>query len=243
MTAAPRFVAACVQMRTGRDPSRNRDDAVAMAREAADGGAHFVQTPEMTGLLERDRASFRDKITTQEDDPVLAALRDVRAIEERFRTGAGFGWHEHDHNLFEGTERFFRPGYVANLVPTWLPALDGVVAKLERGAQVVDVGCGHGASTILMAQAYPASVFLGVDYHEASITVALAGCGVPDYRRASTRITTRLPTPEEADLLQQSRARPVLVGEAVNIDAAGQPIDYTIARYAGGRVQIVVEGG
>jgi predicted amidohydrolase len=77
VTAAPRFVAACVQMRTGRDPSRNRDDAVAMAREAADGGAHFVQTPEMTGLLERDRASFRDKITTQEDDPVLAALRDV----------------------------------------------------------------------------------------------------------------------------------------------------------------------
>ena len=77
MTAAPRFVAACVQMRTGRDPSRNRDDAVAMVREAADRGAHFVQTPEMTGLLERDRASFRDKITTQEDDPVLAALRDV----------------------------------------------------------------------------------------------------------------------------------------------------------------------
>jgi deaminated glutathione amidase len=77
VTAAPRFVAACVQMRTGRDPSRNRDDAVAMAREAADRGAHFVQTPEMTGLLERDRASFRDKLTTQEDDPVLAALRDV----------------------------------------------------------------------------------------------------------------------------------------------------------------------
>jgi predicted amidohydrolase len=77
VTAAPRFVAACVQMRTRRDPSRNRDDAVAMAREAADRGAHFVQTPEMTGLLERDRASFRDKLTTQEDDPVLAALRDV----------------------------------------------------------------------------------------------------------------------------------------------------------------------
>ena len=74
---APKFVAACVQMRTGRDPSRNRDDAVAMVREAADRGAHFVQTPEMTGLLERDRASFREKIATQEDDPVLAGLRDV----------------------------------------------------------------------------------------------------------------------------------------------------------------------
>jgi SAM-dependent methyltransferase len=102
----------------------------------------------------------------------LGVLHDVPALEERFRTGAGFGWHEHDHNLFEGTERFFRPGYVANLVSTWLPALDGVVAKLERGAHVVDVGCGHGASTILMAEAYPASTFLGVDYHEASITVA-----------------------------------------------------------------------
>jgi predicted amidohydrolase len=76
MTAS-RFVAACVQMRTGRDPLRNRDDAVAMVREAADGGAHFVQTPEMTGLLERDRASFREKIAAQEADPVLAGLRDV----------------------------------------------------------------------------------------------------------------------------------------------------------------------
>jgi predicted amidohydrolase len=75
--SAPRFVAACVQMRTGSDPLRNRDDAVAMVREAADGGAHFVQTPEMTGLLERDRASFREKIATQEADPVLAGLRDV----------------------------------------------------------------------------------------------------------------------------------------------------------------------
>jgi predicted amidohydrolase len=77
MTTAPAFVAACVQMRTGRDPSRNRDDAVAMVREAADQGAHFVQTPEMTGLLERDRASFREKVTTQDDDPTLAGLRDV----------------------------------------------------------------------------------------------------------------------------------------------------------------------
>jgi predicted amidohydrolase len=77
MTTAPAFVAACVQMRTGRDPSRNRDDAVAMVREAADQGAHFVQTPEMTGLLERDRASFREKIATPDDDPTLAGLRDV----------------------------------------------------------------------------------------------------------------------------------------------------------------------
>jgi SAM-dependent methyltransferase len=102
----------------------------------------------------------------------LGVLRDVPALEERFRSGAGFGWHEHDPDLFEGTERFFRPGYIANLVSAWLPALDGVVARLERGATVLDVGCGLGASTILMAEAYPASTFRGLDYHEASITAA-----------------------------------------------------------------------
>lgn len=102
----------------------------------------------------------------------LGVLRDVAEIEERFRTGAGFGWHEHDDDLFSGTERFFRPGYVANLVSSWLPALDGVVDRLVAGADVVDVGCGHGASTILMAEAYPRSRFLGLDYHEASITTA-----------------------------------------------------------------------
>jgi SAM-dependent methyltransferase len=102
----------------------------------------------------------------------LGTLRDAPAIEERFRTGAGFGWHEHDAGVFEGTERFFRPGYVANLVPVWLPALDGVVDRLAAGAAVADVGCGHGASTILMAAAFPASAFLGTDYHEGSVRVA-----------------------------------------------------------------------
>jgi SAM-dependent methyltransferase len=113
----------------------------------------------------------------------IGILHDVPAIEERFRSGAGFGWHEHDPDLFEGTERFFRPGYVANLVGSWLPALDGVVPKLERGGHVIDVGCGHGAATILMAQAFPASTFLGVDYHEASIAVArrrASAAGVAD---------------------------------------------------------------
>jgi 2-polyprenyl-3-methyl-5-hydroxy-6-metoxy-1,4-benzoquinol methylase len=96
----------------------------------------------------------------------------VPAIQERFRSGAGFGWHEHDADLFNGTERFFRPGYTANLVDNWLPALDGVVAKLSAGATVADVGCGHGASTVLMAQAFENSTFLGTDYHEGSIRVA-----------------------------------------------------------------------
>jgi SAM-dependent methyltransferase len=103
---------------------------------------------------------------------IAAIVKDEPHITERFRSGEGFGWHEHDHDLFEGTERFFRPGYLANLVASWLPSLDGVVEKLEAGARVADVGCGHGASTILMAQAYPRSTFVGTDYHEGSIEAA-----------------------------------------------------------------------
>ncbi|MFT3881694.1 MAG: class I SAM-dependent methyltransferase [Gemmatales bacterium] len=102
-------------------------------------------------------------------DVVLAMFHDVPKLEEAFRTGKGVGWHEHHQCLFKGTERFFRPGYVANLVSSWLPALTGVVEKLNSGAKVADVGCGHGASTILMAQAFPKSQFVGFDYHPASI--------------------------------------------------------------------------
>ncbi len=101
-----------------------------------------------------------------------SALRAVPQITEKFRTGEGFGWHEHDHGLFRGTELFFRPGYAANLVSAWIPSLEGVEAKLKEGAKVADVGCGLGASTILMAQAYPNSTFVGYDYHEGSIEMA-----------------------------------------------------------------------
>ncbi len=97
---------------------------------------------------------------------------DEPAIAERFRTGKGFGWHEHDARLFEGCERFFRPGYNANLVTSWIPALQGVEQKLRKGAKVADVGCGLGASTIIMAQAYPNSLFHGFDYHAKSIGIA-----------------------------------------------------------------------
>ena len=103
-----------------------------------------------------------------------AVVKDEPHIAERFRSGEGFGWHEHHDDLFAGTERFFRPGYLANLVSAWLPALDGVVGKLERGARVADIGCGHGASTILMAEAFPASEFVGSDYHEGSVEAARA---------------------------------------------------------------------
>jgi SAM-dependent methyltransferase len=102
----------------------------------------------------------------------LGSVLDSPRITDAARTGAGVGWHEHNHDVHEGCERFFRPGYNANLVDAWLPALDGVVAKLQRGARVADVGCGHGASTILMAGAFPNSTFVGSDYHDRSIQTA-----------------------------------------------------------------------
>src|SRR5215468_354166 len=94
---------------------------------------------------------------------------DENQIVETFRSGEGLGWHAHNHRLFCGTESFFRTGYRAHLVSEWLPALDGVVERLKRGARVADIGCGHGASTIVMAQAFPKSSFIGLDYHDASI--------------------------------------------------------------------------
>jgi len=105
-------------------------------------------------------------------DIAASVIKDRDKIIEAFRTGEGLGWHEHHHELFSGTERFFRPGYKANLVDAWLPALDGVEEKLRAGARVADVGCGHGASTILMAEAYPNSEFVGFDYHQESVGAA-----------------------------------------------------------------------
>jgi SAM-dependent methyltransferase len=113
----------------------------------------------------------------------LGSVADSPRITDAVKTGEGMGWHDHGHDVFEGCERFFRPSYNASLVSAWLPALDGVVAKLQSGATVADVGCGHGASTILMAQAFPASTFVGSDYHEGSIVTArrkAAEAGVSD---------------------------------------------------------------
>jgi SAM-dependent methyltransferase len=114
---------------------------------------------------------------------VAACVKDEPKITDAFRSGKGVGWHEHDHGLFAGTERFFRPNYRAHLISEWIPALEGTEAKLKAGAKVADVGCGLGTSTILMAQAYPKSTFVGFDYHDGSIKMAreaAAKAGVED---------------------------------------------------------------
>ena len=145
------------------------------------------------GYVEYDRVSGAFWITPEQamvfadpDSPVCllgafeiayAGAVDMPKIAEAFRTGRGVGWHDHHHCLFSGTERFFRPGYNANLVENWLPALDGVMAKLERGAKVADVGCGHGVTTVLMAKAFPRSSFVGFDIHDASIAWAREAAG------------------------------------------------------------------
>jgi len=128
----------------------------------------------------------------QEDSPVFlpGAFQILQAmwqaeprIQERFRDGGGLPWTEQDRSLFEGTERFFRPGYLANLPSSWIPSLQGVEAKLREGATVADVGCGHGASTIIMAKAWPRSRFAGFDFHRESIETArrrAAAAGVAD---------------------------------------------------------------
>jgi 2-polyprenyl-3-methyl-5-hydroxy-6-metoxy-1,4-benzoquinol methylase len=100
---------------------------------------------------------------------ISSVIRDEPTLRDAFKTGKGVGWHQHCSDLFEGTERFFRPGYAAHLVSEWIPSLEGVKSRLEKGGKVADVGCGHGASTLLMAKAFPKSEFIGFDYHEPSI--------------------------------------------------------------------------
>ncbi|WCB96470.1 hypothetical protein DSM104299_05229 [Baekduia alba] len=127
---------------------------------------------------------------------MTAAVRDEPQITESFRHGAGVGWHEHSAGVFHGCERFFRPGYQHNLVQAWIPALEGVEAKLRAGARVADVGCGHGASTLIMAHAFPESELVGFDYHDGSIAAAnerARAAGVDDRVRFEVVSSTEYP--------------------------------------------------
>ena len=146
---------------------------------AAQAAAEYISYDAATGKF--SLSPEQAMVFADEDSPVFmaggfellaAVFKDEPKVMKAFQSGLGLGWHEHDVCLFRATERFFRPGYNANLVSNWIPALDGVEAKLKAGAKVADVGCGHGASTVLMAQAYPDSRFTGFDYHGPSIARA-----------------------------------------------------------------------
>ena len=133
-----------------------------------DSGCYTLPPEQAIALTDPDSPAYLPGVV----QIAVGSVLDSPRITEAARTGAGFGWHEHVPDVHEGCERFFRPGYHANLIAGWLPALDAVVRKLERGAAVADVGCGHGASTILMARAFPNSTFVGSDYHGGSIETA-----------------------------------------------------------------------
>lgn len=136
-------------------------------------------------------------------DTVCSMWMDEPKVIDAFRTGRGIGWHEHHHSLFCGCEAFYKTGYQANLATAWIPALEGVEAKLKAGAKVADVGCGHGASTIIMAQAYPNSTFVGFDYHPESIETARQranAAGVGDRVRFEVATATGFPG-ENYDLI------------------------------------------
>lgn len=154
--------------------------------QAAGGYVTYDATSRTFSLTEEQRFALADPAGMQIAAAFhlpIAVTRNIDQISDAIRSDAGFGWHQHDPELFEGTERFFRPGYLMNLVPSWIPALDGVEAKLQAGARVADVGCGHGASTILLGQSFPNSTVTGFDYHAPSIEwardqAAAAGAGV-----------------------------------------------------------------
>lgn len=165
---------------TSADVAREADVDERYAREwlalqAAGGYVTYDPESERFSLTEEQAFVFAEPGGMQAAAAFLipvAVGRHIDEIAEAVRTGRGFPWHAHEASLFEGVERFFRPGYVANLVSSWIPALGGVEDKLRAGARVADVGCGHGSSTLLLAESYPASQVVGFDYHAPSIEQA-----------------------------------------------------------------------
>jgi SAM-dependent methyltransferase len=149
-----------------------------LCAQAAAGYVNYEPATALFSLDEIQRMAFADEASPAfflgGFQIVDSIFKDEPQLVEAFRSGRGVGWHEHHACLFQGTERFFRPGYNANLTTSWIPALEGVEEKLRAGASVADVGCGHGASTLVMAKAYPRSRFVGFDYHEPSIERARA---------------------------------------------------------------------
>jgi SAM-dependent methyltransferase len=184
MADGERFTAEQLAQRTNTDPRYVREW---LSNQAAGGYVSYDPQEQVFFLTPEQSLAL-----AQEGSPAFvpgafqlatALIKDEPKITAAFGSGEGVGWHEHNHDLFSGTERFFRPGYSANLVSAWIPALDGVQDKLEAGASVADVGCGHGASTVIMAEAFPRSRFVGFDYHDGSIEVARAAAkraGVDD---------------------------------------------------------------
>ena len=192
-TAGP-LTSADLATRTATAPRYVREWAAA---QAASGYINFDPATERFSVSPEQAAILAD-----ENGPAFfpamfemaaAAARDLPKVEAAFRAGGGVGWHEHDPSLFRGVERFFRPSYAMHLVAEWIPALEGVKQKLESGARVADVGCGHGASTVLLAKAFPKSTFAGFDYHEPSLVRAreLARQGGVAERIAFQRATAK----------------------------------------------------
>jgi SAM-dependent methyltransferase len=172
LAAAP-MTSSELSAKTGTDERYVREW---LASQAAGGYVTYDEKTRQFSLSEEQAFTLAN-----EDSPAylpgafelaLGSLAAVPRITESFRSGAGLGWHEHEEGVFHGCEKFFRPGYAANLVSSWLPSLEEVLPKLEAGARVADVGCGKGASTILMAKAFPNSQFFGFDYHDQSIAGA-----------------------------------------------------------------------
>ncbi len=154
----------------------------------------FFMTPEQAAVFSNEESPV---LMTGAFYAISSMYHDLPKVEHAFRSGEGVSWGDHDGCLFCGTEKFFRPSYKANLVSTWIPALEGVAEKLETGAKVADIGCGHGASTIVMAQAFPNSEFIGYDFHDKSVEHAKAVAKESSLNNISFEVATAKTFPGE----------------------------------------------